>query len=93
LELKFESKDILFVTFQQNNPPAIKPCMSRELVIFQSPDGYVMLSISILSLAVVDVFQVMMYVMMAFRGLVLYHPVWSTSGRMTVLSGITNGLV
>jgi hypothetical protein len=52
-----------------------------------------LLSISILSLAVVDVFQVMMCVMMAFRGLVLSHPVGSTSGRMIVLSGITNGLV
>jgi hypothetical protein len=33
-ELKLESKDIFFVTFQQNKPPAIKPCMSRGLVIF-----------------------------------------------------------
>jgi hypothetical protein len=31
---KIESKGIVFVAFQQNNPPAIKPCMSRELVIF-----------------------------------------------------------
>jgi hypothetical protein len=31
--------------------------------------------------------------MMAFRGLVLSHPVGNTSGRMTVLSGITDGLV
>jgi hypothetical protein len=30
---------------------------------------------------------------MAFRGLVLYHPVGNTSGRMTVLSSITGGLV
>jgi hypothetical protein len=30
---------------------------------------------------------------MAFRGLVLSHPVGNTSGRMTVLSGITDGLV
>jgi hypothetical protein len=67
--------------------------MSRELVIFQSPDGYVLLSISILSLAFVDAFQVMMCVLMAFRVLVLYHPVGSTSGRMTLLSGITDGLV
>jgi hypothetical protein len=34
-----------------------------------------------------------MYVMMAFRGLVLSYPVESTSGRMIVLSGITDGLV
>jgi hypothetical protein len=52
-----------------------------------------LLSISILSLAYVDAFQVMMCVMMAFRGLVLTHPVGSTSGRMIVLSGITDGLV
>jgi hypothetical protein len=67
--------------------------MSRKLVIFQSPDGQVLLSISIHSLAFVDVFQVMMCVMMAFRGLVLSHPVGSTSGRMTAHSGITDGLV
>jgi hypothetical protein len=67
--------------------------MSTELVIFQSPDGYVLLSIIILSLAFDDAFQVMMCVMRAFRGLVLSHPVGSTSGRMTVLSGITDGLV
>jgi hypothetical protein len=67
--------------------------MSRELAIFQSPDGEVLLSISILSLAVVDVFQVMMCVMMGFCGPVLYHLVGSTSGWMTVLSGITDGLV
>jgi hypothetical protein len=52
-----------------------------------------LLSISILSLAFVVAFQVMMCVMMAFRGLVLSHPVRNTSGRMTVLSGITDGLV
>jgi hypothetical protein len=52
-----------------------------------------LLSISILSLAFVDAFQMMMCVMMAFSGLVLSHPVGSTSGRMTVLSGITDGLV
>jgi hypothetical protein len=52
-----------------------------------------LLSISILSLAFVDVFQVMMCVMMAFRGLVLSHLVGSTSERMTVLSGITVGLM
>jgi hypothetical protein len=69
-ELKFESKDIFFVTFQQNKPLAIKPCMSRGLVIFRSPDGSVLLSISILSLAFVADFQVMICVMMAFRGLV-----------------------
>jgi hypothetical protein len=34
-----------------------------------------------------------MCVMMAFCGLVLSHSVGSTSGRMTVLSGITDGLV
>jgi hypothetical protein len=34
-ELKFESKDIFFVTFQQDKLLAIKP---RGLVIFQSPD-------------------------------------------------------
>jgi hypothetical protein len=67
--------------------------MSRELAIVQSPDGQVLLSISILNLAFVDVFQVMMCVMMAFHGLVLSHPVGSTSGRMTVLRGITDGLV
>jgi hypothetical protein len=38
-ELKFESKDIFVVTFQQNKPLAIKPYMSRGLVIFQSPAG------------------------------------------------------
>jgi hypothetical protein len=38
-KLKFESKDIFFVTFQQNKVLAIKPCMSRGLVILQSPDG------------------------------------------------------
>jgi hypothetical protein len=52
-----------------------------------------LLSISILSLAFVDDFQVMIYVMMAFRGLVLSHPVGNTSGMMTVLSGIIDGLV
>jgi hypothetical protein len=52
-----------------------------------------LLSISILSLAFVDAFQVMMCVMMAFRGLVLSHPVGSKSGRMTVPSGITGDLV
>jgi hypothetical protein len=46
-----------------------------------------------LSLAFVVALQVMMCVMMAFRGLVLSHPVGSTSGRMTVLSGITDGLM
>jgi hypothetical protein len=46
-----------------------------------------------LSLAFVDAFQVMICVMMAFRGLVLSHPVGSTSGRITVLSGITDGLL
>jgi hypothetical protein len=60
-DLKFESKDIFFVTFQQNKLPAIKPCMSRGLLIFSHP--------------------------------VLSHPVGNTSGRMTVLSGITDGLV
>jgi hypothetical protein len=67
--------------------------MSRGLVIFQSPDGYVLLSISILSLSFIDAFQVMMCVMMASRGLVLSHPVGNTSGRMTVLSSITGGHV
>jgi hypothetical protein len=67
--------------------------MSRELVIFQSPDSLVLLSISILNLAFIDVCRVMMCVMMAFRGLVLSHPVGNTSGRMTVLSGITDGLM
>jgi hypothetical protein len=38
-ELKFESKDIFFVTFQQDKLLAIKPCMSRGLVIFQSHNG------------------------------------------------------
>jgi hypothetical protein len=38
-------------------------------------------------------FQVMMCVMMALRGLVLSHPVGNTSGRMTMLSGITDGLM
>jgi hypothetical protein len=52
-----------------------------------------MLSISILSLAFVDDFQVTIYVMMAFRGLVLSHPVGNTSGRMTVLNGVIDGLV
>ena len=37
LELKFESKDILFVAFQQNNPLVKEPCMSREFVIFHHP--------------------------------------------------------
>jgi hypothetical protein len=52
-----------------------------------------LLSISILSLAFVADFQVMICVMMALRGLVLSRPVGNTSGRMTVLSGITDGLV
>jgi hypothetical protein len=52
-----------------------------------------LLSISILSLAFVADFQVMLCVMMVLRGLVLSHPVGNTSGRMTVLSGITDGLV
>jgi hypothetical protein len=52
-----------------------------------------LLSISILSLAFVADFQVMICVTMAFRGLVLSHPVGNTSGRMTVLSSITGGLV
>jgi hypothetical protein len=34
-----------------------------------------------------------MCVMMAFRGLVLSYPVGNMSGRMTVLSGITDGLM
>jgi hypothetical protein len=33
-----------------------------------------------------------MCVMMAFRDLIPSHPVGSTSGRMTMLSGITDGL-
>jgi hypothetical protein len=67
--------------------------MFRGLVIPKSPDGQVLLGIGIPSLAFVDVFQVMMCVMMALRGLVLSHPVGNTSGRMTVLSGITDGLI
>ena len=38
-ELKLESKDLLFVAFQQKNPLAKKLCMSRELVIFNHPTG------------------------------------------------------
>jgi hypothetical protein len=52
-----------------------------------------LLSSSILSLAFVADFQVTICVMMAFRGLVLSHPVGNTSGRMTVLSSITGGLM
>ena len=33
LELKRESKDLLFITFQQMNPLAKEPCMSRKVVI------------------------------------------------------------
>jgi hypothetical protein len=88
-ELKHETKDIFFITFQQNKPPAIKPCMSRGLVNF-----LITRRVSLaLSLAFVADFQVMICVRMALRCLVLSHPVGSMSGRMTVLSGITDGLV
>ena len=33
LELKRESKDLLFIAFQQMNPLAKEPCMSRKVVI------------------------------------------------------------
>jgi hypothetical protein len=51
------------------------------------------MSISILSLAFVADFQVMICVMMVLRGLDLSHPVGNMNGRMTVLSSITGGLV
>jgi hypothetical protein len=51
-----ESKDILFVAFQQNNPLA-KSFACLESGDFPSPVGQVLLSISILSLAFIVVFR------------------------------------
>jgi hypothetical protein len=67
--------------------------MSRGLVIFLITRRVSLAEYWHLILAFVADFQVMICVMMALRGLVLFHPVGNTSGRMTVLSDIIDGLV
>ena len=57
MRLKFESKDSLLVAFfGKTNPPAkIRACLGVGDVV--SPDSYVLLSISILSLALLLVYR------------------------------------